>query len=75
MINSYNYNTSNYGVLFNKGKGIYLFDNINEKYYDLSMGSGVHILGHSNKKIIKAIKKQASNIIVSQKIIKIISIK
>ena len=67
MINSYNYNTSNYGVLFNKGKGIYLFDNINEKYYDLSMGSGVHILGHSNKKIIKAIKQQSSNIIVSQR--------
>lgn len=67
MSYSHNYNASSYGTLFNKGKGIYLFDDKGNKYYDLSMGSGVHILGHSNKKIIKAITKQATKLIVSQK--------
>jgi glutamate-1-semialdehyde 2,1-aminomutase len=62
-----NYNFSAHGHAFNKGKGIYLFDDKGNKYYDLSMGSGVHILGHSNKKIVKAITKQTTNLIVSQK--------
>jgi glutamate-1-semialdehyde 2,1-aminomutase len=61
------YNLSAYGIIFDKAKGIFLFDEDGNKYYDLSMGSGVHLLGHSNKKIIKAIKKQASSILVSQK--------
>ena len=62
-----NYNFSAHGHTFSKGKGIYLFDDKGNKYYDLSMGSGVHILGHSNKKIVKAITKQATKLIVSQK--------
>jgi glutamate-1-semialdehyde 2,1-aminomutase len=62
-----NYNFSASGKTFNKGKGIYLFDNNGDRYYDLSMGSGVHILGYSNKKVVKAITNQVTKLIVSQK--------
>jgi glutamate-1-semialdehyde 2,1-aminomutase len=61
------YNFSAHGKIFNSSKRIYLFDDKGNKYYDLSMGSGVHILGYSNKKIVKAITKQANKLIVSQK--------
>jgi len=43
---------------FVRGDGIYLFDKSNNAYVDLISGIAVNNLGHNNKKVIQAIKKQ-----------------
>ena len=43
---------------FVRGDGIYLFDKKNRAYVDLISGIAVNNLGHNNKKVIHAIKKQ-----------------
>jgi len=43
---------------FVRGDGIYLFDKSNNAYVDLISGIAVNNLGHNNKKVIRAIKKQ-----------------
>ena len=40
-------------------KGVYIYDTNNKKYLDFIAGVSANTLGHSNPKIIKAIKKQA----------------
>jgi acetylornithine/N-succinyldiaminopimelate aminotransferase len=43
---------------FVRGDGIYLFDKQNNAFVDLISGIAVNNLGHNNKKVIRAIKKQ-----------------
>jgi acetylornithine/N-succinyldiaminopimelate aminotransferase len=46
-------------IEFVKASGIFLYDANAKKYFDLISGIAVSNLGHGNKKIIEAIKKQA----------------
>ncbi|MDB9882377.1 aminotransferase class III-fold pyridoxal phosphate-dependent enzyme [Bacteroidia bacterium] len=43
---------------FVRGEGIYLYDKKNKPYVDLISGIAVNNLGHGNKKVQKAVKKQ-----------------
>lgn len=62
---AHNYNSL--PVCFNKGKGIYLFDKNDKKYFDfLSCYSAVN-QGHCHPKIINALKKQASNLTLTSR--------
>ncbi len=54
---------NNYGsfdIIFTKGKNATMFSSDGKKYIDFIAGIGVNCLGHNNKKLVKAIKKQAS---------------
>jgi len=50
-------------VVFTKAKGQYLWDANGEKYLDFIAGYGCLNVGHSNKSVISALKKQIQNII------------
>jgi acetylornithine/N-succinyldiaminopimelate aminotransferase len=43
---------------FVRGKGIYLYDKKNKPYLDLISGIAVNNIGHNNKQVVKAVKKQ-----------------
>ena len=43
---------------FVRGKGIYLYDKNDKPYVDLISGIAVNNIGHNNKQVTKAIKKQ-----------------
>ena len=47
-------------IFFKKSRGCYLYDEDGNKYLDFVGSWGPMVLGHSNKNIIDAIKKQAS---------------
>ncbi len=47
-------------IFFKKSRGCYLYDEDGNKYLDFVGSWGPMVLGHSNKNIISAIKKQAS---------------
>ena len=47
-------------IFFKKSRGCYLYDEDGNKYLDFVGSWGPMVLGHSNKEIISAIKKQAS---------------
>ncbi len=51
------------GIVFVKGKGSYLWDIDGKKYIDFFPGWGVSGLGHCHPSIVKAIKKQAEQLI------------
>lgn len=54
---------NNYGsfdIIFTKGKNATMFSSDGKKYIDFIAGIGVNCLGHNNKALVKAIKKQAS---------------
>ena len=46
-----------------KGKGSYIFDTEGKKYLDFGSGISVTALGHSNPKIVAALKKQGSTLL------------
>ena len=48
---------------FVKGKGVYLFEKDGDKYLDFVAGIAVNALGHSNEKIVKAIKDQSEKLL------------
>src|SRR6188472_3333255 len=48
-------------IEFVKASDVFLFDINGKKYFDLISGISVSNLGHGNKKIIDAIKKQADD--------------
>lgn len=48
------------GLIIKKAKGSYIFDDKGNKYLDFVAGVSANVLGHSNRKIIRAIKTQAS---------------
>ena len=50
-------------VTFEKGEGIWLWDNHNEKYLDALSGVAVNGLGHAHPKLVDAIAKQAAKLI------------
>ena len=47
------------GLVIKKAKGCYIYDNKGNKYLDFVAGVSANVLGHSNRKIIRAIKAQA----------------
>ena len=47
------------GLAIKKAKGCYIYDNKGNKYLDFVAGVSANVLGHSNRKIIRAIKSQA----------------
>ena len=55
-----NYNRKN--ISFVKGKGSFLISSDGVKYLDFVQGIAVNSLGHSNKKLIKAINTQSKKL-------------
>lgn len=51
------------GDIFVKGRGSFLWDERGRKFLDLFPGWGVSILGHSHPRIVKAISKQAKELL------------
>jgi len=47
---------------FINGKGVYLFNNKNEKFLDFSSGIAVNCLGHCHPKMVEAISTQANKL-------------
>ncbi len=54
------YNRKN--VSFSHGKGVYLYTTDGDTYMDLAAGIAVNILGHSNEKLVEALKAQAEKL-------------
>ncbi|MEK7177941.1 MAG: aspartate aminotransferase family protein [Patescibacteria group bacterium] len=54
LVNTY----VNRGVTFVRGEGIYLYDELGNKYLDMMSNYGVNIFGHVNKEITDQITKQ-----------------
>ena len=50
-------------VVMATGKGITVRDAENRPYYDFSSGIGIHNVGHSHPKVVKAIQDQAAQMI------------
>jgi acetylornithine aminotransferase/acetylornithine/N-succinyldiaminopimelate aminotransferase len=50
-------------ILFEKGRGLYLWDSEGNKYLDFLSGIGVNALGHGHPRIQAALKKQAGKLI------------
>lgn len=59
MLNTY----VNRGLTFNRGEGVYLYDEKNEKYLDLMSNYGVNILGHNHPQITKTLTDQLNKIV------------
>jgi acetylornithine/N-succinyldiaminopimelate aminotransferase len=55
-----NAQTTNFPLLleFERAEGVYMYDSEGKPYMDLISGIGVSNLGHSNQKVINAIKDQ-----------------
>ena len=49
-------------ISFTKGKGSFLYANNGKKYLDFVQGIAVNSLGHSNPKLINAVKKQSKKL-------------
>lgn len=54
---------ANRGLVLEKGKGMYLYDQNNVKYLDLMSNYGVNIFGHSHPVIIKALSSQLNRLV------------
>ncbi len=52
-----------YPVAIESGKGVYVKDFAGRKYLDLVGGLGVNALGHTHKRIVKALREQAGRLI------------
>jgi acetylornithine/N-succinyldiaminopimelate aminotransferase len=50
-------------ILFEKGRGVYLWDAEGKRYLDFLSGIGVNALGHAHPAILRTLKKQAGRII------------
>ena len=50
-------------VLFEKGKGVYLWDSRGKRYLDFLSGIGVNALGHNHPAIQRVIRRQAQRLI------------
>lgn len=59
LLHTYN----RYGVVWEKGKGVYLFDTEGKKYLDFAAGIAVCALGYGNEEYGEALKKQVDNLI------------
>lgn len=52
-------------IVFEKGRGSYLFDLAGKKYLDFAGGLGSCSLGYSNPRVVNAICKQAKNLLTT----------
>jgi acetylornithine/N-succinyldiaminopimelate aminotransferase len=52
-----------YPVVFERGKGVFLYDLEGKKYLDLVSGIGVNALGYAHPRIVKTIRDQAAKLI------------
>ncbi len=59
LLHTYN----RYGVVFEKGKDIYLFDTEGKKYLDFAAGIAVCALGYDNEEYSEALKSQVDDLI------------
>lgn len=59
LLHTYN----RYGVVLEKGKGVYLFDTDGKKYLDFAAGIAVCALGYGNEEYGDALKKQVDDLI------------
>ena len=50
--------TREYPLVYKKAKGMYIWDINNKKYLDFCASVAVMNIGHTNKEVVKAIKKQ-----------------
>src|ERR1700737_1911151 len=50
-------------VLFERGRGVYLWDSQGKRYLDFLSGIGVNALGHSHPAVEAAIKRQAGRLL------------
>jgi acetylornithine/N-succinyldiaminopimelate aminotransferase len=50
-------------ILFEKGRGVYLWDSRGNRYLDFLSGIGVNALGHAHPAIQKTLKRQAGRLI------------
>jgi acetylornithine/N-succinyldiaminopimelate aminotransferase len=50
-------------ILFEKGRGVYLWDSRGNRYLDFLSGIGVNALGHAHPAIQRALKRQAGRLI------------
>jgi len=58
LIHTYN----RFPVVFEKGEGVYLYDNEGKKYLDFASGIAVCGLGYGNKKLTDALKNQVDSL-------------
>jgi acetylornithine/N-succinyldiaminopimelate aminotransferase len=59
LLNTY----SRYPVVFNRGKGVFLYDIEGKRYLDFVSGLGVNALGHAHPRIVKTIREQAARLL------------
>jgi acetylornithine/N-succinyldiaminopimelate aminotransferase len=52
-----------YPVLFERGRGVHLWDDTGKRYLDFLSGIGVNALGHAHPAIQKVLRKQAGKLI------------
>jgi acetylornithine/N-succinyldiaminopimelate aminotransferase len=52
-----------YQVLFEKGRGVYLWDANGKRYLDFLSGIGVNALGHAHPAILSTLRRQAGRLI------------
>ena len=50
-------------ILFDRGRGVYLWDSRGRRYLDLLSGIGVNALGHAHPAIQSTLKRQAGRLI------------
>ena len=57
------YTRTNYPLVIDRGKGIYLWDVDGKRYMDFTSGIAVANVGHSNPEVVKAIRDQTEKIL------------
>ncbi|MCB1912080.1 MAG: aminotransferase class III-fold pyridoxal phosphate-dependent enzyme, partial [Rhodocyclaceae bacterium] len=58
-------------VAFERGEGVWLFDEGGKAYLDALAGIAVSTLGHNHPRLVEAIAKQAANVIHTSNIYRI----
>src|SRR5579871_3531621 len=56
-------NYARFPLVFERGKGCYLYDTSGKRYLDLVAGIGVNALGHAHPRITKVIREQAGRVL------------
>ncbi len=56
---------ASHDIVFEKGEGCMLYDTEGKEYLDFLSGIAVACLGHNNKKLVAAIKKQAQKLMIA----------
>ena len=56
-------NYARFPVVFQRGKGCYIYDTAGKRYLDLLAGIGVNALGHAHPRLTKVIREQAGRLL------------